>query len=67
MGRYAADIETSGLLEQMKLQENPKLHNMGFKDMDDGKEILFSNHYNTLDLDSDQYKNIKVIDRKSVV
>ena len=42
MASYAADIETSGLLEQMKLQERPVLHNMGFKDVNTGEEILFS-------------------------
>ena len=26
---YAGDIETTGLLDQMKLQENPRLHNFG--------------------------------------
>lgn len=61
MASYAADIETSGLLEQMKLQERPVLHNMGFKDMNTGEEILFSNNYFDLDLiDSVQYKNISV-------
>lgn len=38
MASYAADIETSGLLEQMKLQERPVLHNMGFKDMNTGRK-----------------------------
>lgn len=42
MGRYASDIETSGLLEMMKKQLFPKLHNMGFKDMQTGQEILFT-------------------------
>ena len=62
MASYAADIETSGLLEQMKLQSLPVLHNMGFKDMNTGEEILFSNNYFDLDLiDSAQYKNIRVL------
>ncbi|MGF6139062.1 hypothetical protein [Pseudomonas laurylsulfatiphila] len=61
MASYAADIETSGLLEQMKLQLLPVLHNMGFKDMNTGEEILFSNRYFDLDLiDNVQYKNISV-------
>lgn len=61
MASYAADIETSGLLEMMKLQLLPVLHNMGFKDMNTGEEILFSNRYFDLDLlDSVQYKNISV-------
>lgn len=42
MGHYAADIETSGLLDMMKKQLFPKLHNMGFKDMQNGQEILFT-------------------------
>ena len=29
----AADIESTGLLDQMKRQENPRLHNFGFIDM----------------------------------
>lgn len=42
MGVYASDIETTGLLEQLKAQENPKLHNFGGKCMETGKEILFT-------------------------
>ena len=30
---YASDIETTGLLEQMKLQDAPRLHNIGFIDV----------------------------------
>lgn len=33
------DIETTGLLEQMKLQENPRLHNLGYIDAVTDKEV----------------------------
>ena len=42
MGVYASDIETTGLLDDMKKQKEPKLHNQGFKDMQTGEEILFT-------------------------
>ena len=54
MAEYAADIETTGLLHQMLLQEKPLLHNMGFKDIQTGQEILFSNQFETLDLSKKQ-------------
>ncbi len=60
MAEYAADIETTGLLHQMLLQEKPLLHNMGFKDIQTGHEILFSNQFETLDLSKKQYKGIDV-------
>lgn len=44
---YAADIETTGLLEDLKRQENPRLHNFGLK-REDGHEILFTQGWNTL-------------------
>lgn len=44
---YAADIETTGLLEDLYTQEHPKLHNFGCKAMD-GAEFLFSEAYNVL-------------------
>jgi hypothetical protein len=44
----AADIETSGLLHMLKQQEKPVLHNMGFKCIRTGHEILFSNKYEDL-------------------
>lgn len=40
MGIYASDIETTGLLEQMKLQENPRLHNICSIDVASDKVIL---------------------------
>lgn len=42
MGIFAGDIETTGLLEDLKKQESPKLHNFGGKCMETGKEILFT-------------------------
>jgi len=48
MGVYASDIETTGLIEDMELQENPKLHNLGAINMNTGKETCFSNHFNVL-------------------
>ena len=60
MAEYAADIETTGLLHQMLLQERPLLHNMGFKDIQTGQEILFSNQFETLDLSKKQYRGIEV-------
>lgn len=44
---YSADIETTGLLEDLLKQEEPKLHNFGFK-AQDGTEILFSNNFEDL-------------------
>lgn len=41
MGLYAADIETTGLLEQMQKQDNPKLHNFCAIDIDTPHTILF--------------------------
>lgn len=41
MGTWAADIETTGLLEHMAQQENPKLHNFGAIDVDSNEAILF--------------------------
>lgn len=34
-----SDIETTGLLEQMALQEHPRLHNLGYIDQATGKEV----------------------------
>ncbi len=48
MGAYAADIETTGLLEQMMRQENPHLHCMGFRNMVTNAVLLFSNRYSEL-------------------
>lgn len=41
MGVFAADIETTGLLEQMQKQENPKLHNFCAIDIDSPLTILY--------------------------
>ncbi len=41
MGVYASDCETSGLLDQMALQDNPKLHNFCSIDVETGEIILF--------------------------
>lgn len=41
MGVYATDCETSGLLNQMAEQENPKLHNLCSIDVETGEVILF--------------------------
>jgi hypothetical protein len=38
---YATDIETTGLLNQMYEQEQPKLHNLCSIDVDTGETILF--------------------------
>lgn len=48
MGTYAADIEATGLLEQMMRQENPHLHCMGFRNMVTNGVLLFSNRYDEL-------------------
>lgn len=42
MGHWASDIETTGLLEMMRNQPNPRLHNFGFVDIKTGKELLFT-------------------------
>lgn len=42
MGKYASDIESTGLLDDLKKQKEPRLHNQGFKCMLTGKEILFT-------------------------
>jgi hypothetical protein len=44
VGIYAADIETTGLLEQMQKQANPKLHNFCAIDIDTPHTILFEGH-----------------------
>lgn len=44
---FAADIETTGLLEDLYTQEAPRLHNFGAKAMD-GTEFLFSEAWNVL-------------------
>lgn len=44
MGVYAADIETSGLLEQMQKQANPRLHNICAIDIDSPHTILIEGH-----------------------
>jgi hypothetical protein len=44
VGIYAADIETTGLLEQMQKQVNPKLHNFCAIDIDTPHTILFEGH-----------------------
>lgn len=41
MGIYASDCETSGLLDQMALQDNPKLHNFCSIDVESGEITLF--------------------------
>ena len=38
---YAMDIETTGLLEQMKKQKSPRLHNMGIIDVVSREERVF--------------------------
>jgi hypothetical protein len=38
---YAADIETSGLIDDMIRQSNPRLHNLGLIAVDTKKESLF--------------------------
>lgn len=37
---YASDIETTGLIEQMKLQEFPRLHNIGYIDVLTKKQVV---------------------------
>jgi hypothetical protein len=41
MSIWAADIETTGLLEQMMQQESPKLHNFGAISIDSDETLLF--------------------------
>lgn len=41
MGVFAADCETSGLLEMLYTQENPKLHNFCAIPIDDDEIVLF--------------------------
>lgn len=41
MGIYASDCETSGLLDQMAVQENPKLHNFCSLSVDSDEMVLF--------------------------
>lgn len=41
LGIYASDCETSGLIEDMLMQNNPKLHNFCSIDVDSGEVILF--------------------------
>lgn len=36
---FASDIEATGLLEDMKRQENPHLHNIGYIDVKTGEEV----------------------------
>lgn len=48
MAIYCTDIETTGLLHQLKKQKNPKLHNFGAIDPKTGEEILFSRSKNNL-------------------
>jgi len=45
MGIYAADIETTGLLHQMKKQANPRLHNFCAIPIE-GDEIVLFEHTN---------------------
>lgn len=44
MGIYASDCETSGLLDQMAEQENPKLHNLCSIDVSSDDVVLFEGH-----------------------
>ena len=44
MGIYASDCETSGLLDQMAEQENPKLHNLCSIDVSSDKVVLLEGH-----------------------
>ncbi len=44
MGVYASDCETSGLLDQMAIQENPKLHNLCSLDVSSNKIVLLEGH-----------------------
>lgn len=48
MAIYCTDIETTGLLHQLKKQDNPMLHNFGAIDPKTGEEILFSRSKNNL-------------------
>ena len=41
MGIYASDCETSGLLDQMAVQKNPKLHNFCSLSVDSDEMVLF--------------------------
>ncbi len=41
MAVFAADIETTGLLDMMREQENPKLHNFCAIEVDTGETVLF--------------------------
>lgn len=41
MGIYASDCETSGLIDQMLMQDNPKLHNFCSIDVKTNQVILF--------------------------
>lgn len=42
MAEYAADIECTGFLEEMKLQENPKIHCLGLINIKDGTERVIN-------------------------
>lgn len=46
MGVYAADIESTGLLEQMKKQSNPRLHNFCAISEDDDEDIVLFEYTN---------------------
>lgn len=41
---YAADIESTGLLEDMRRQENPRLHNLGMIDVDSYASLCIEGH-----------------------
>ncbi len=41
MAEFAADIETTGLLDMMMEQDNPRLHNLGAIDINGNSENLF--------------------------
>ena len=49
MGLYCVDIEATGLLHQLKKQENPKLHNFGAICPKTGEKVLFSRSKGNLD------------------
>lgn len=49
MGTYAADIECTGLLEQMMKQENPHIHCMGFRNVVTNGVLLYTNRYDELE------------------
>lgn len=55
---YAADLECTGLLEDMKLQAEPLLHNFCVKNMATGQVLLFSNRYEELVFKKDYIKPI---------